>query len=80
MNKPIIGVRETVNAKVKAISVSRSWHCKISHLAHDVLIDGVKEYMADLVSIPSQWKRCEKGPTSCHAYQSAFYSKRLYHE
>ena len=48
MNKPIIEVHETVDAKVKAISVSRSWHCKISHLAHDVTIDGIKEYMADL--------------------------------
>ena len=52
MNKSIIGVREVVNAKVKAITVNRSRHCKISRLAHDVTSDGVKEYIADLCVSP----------------------------
>jgi hypothetical protein len=51
-NKPIFGVRESTNNKVKAITVNRSWHCKISRLALDVTIEGVKEYMAVVGVIP----------------------------
>lgn len=41
-------MRELPNAKVKAAPpVIRSWHCKISRLAVDVTVDGVKEYMSD---------------------------------
>jgi hypothetical protein len=56
-NRPIIGVRELPNAKVKAASVIKSWHCKLSRLAKDVTVDGIKEYMSDfgvnLISVES---------------------------
>ena len=81
MKKPIIRMRETVNAKVKGISVSRSWHCEISRLAH-VTIDGLKGYVADLGINPVSVETLavKRGQPPAMHIEVPFYSKRQCHE
>jgi hypothetical protein len=44
----ISGKRELCDSKIKAVTVSRAWHCKIGRLDKNVTVAAVKEHLHDM--------------------------------